>query len=623
VSGSALEGTVLSASRGRWDSSSKVTFAYQWRRCLPDGTGCADIAGATDNVYPARTEDVGHTLRVAVTATNRDGSAAAVSVPTGVVAALSAQAPHSTTPPAITGSPIVGRAVTATPGTWTGTGVRFSYQWRLCSSTGGDCADTNRGTRLYKVAPGDFNHTLRVLVTAKNGGGSASALSAPSAAVAKPPPAKAPQPSSAPQVSGTARQGDQLKGDRGTWTNAPTSFAYSWLRCDRGGSLCASISGAHGLVYSMVGDDVGHTIRFQVDAKNAGGTTRAASSATGMVQAAPTLPAARPTNTSKPTISGTVQEGQTLTGAPGNWTNSPTKFEYTWRRCNSNGGDCGSIGSANGTTYTLTGADVGRTIRLRVKASNSNGSASANSDATGVVRASAKPENTRPPAVSGTPVEGKTLSGDNGSWSHGPTSYAYAWLRCDRNGNNCATIGGARGGKYTLTSADVGSTIRFMVVASNSEGSTTATSVPTGVVQKVSVPSRGPGCPPGSGNPDQVSAIAPPARLLVDGLRADPRVVTGATQALIIRFHVTSTCGGSVQGALVYATAAPYNQFSIPPEAVTGSDGWATLVLRRLAGFPVSRHQQLLVVFVRARKPGENLLVGISTRRLVSIPVRL
>jgi hypothetical protein len=169
----------------------------------------------------------------------------------------------------------------------------------------------------------------------------------------------------------------------------------------------------------------------------------------------------------------------------------------------------------------------------------------------------------------------------------------------------------------------VGSTVRFMVVATNSEGSTTATSVPTAVVQKVTTPSRGPGCPAGSGNPDQVSGIAPPARLLVDALQSDPRVVSGGVQALVVRFHVTSTCGGSVQGALVYATATPYNQFSIPPEAVTGSDGWATLVFRRLKGFPVSRHQQLLVIFVRARKPGENLLVGISTRRLVSIPVRL
>jgi hypothetical protein len=627
ATGTALEGSALNASRGRWDSSSRVTFAYQWRRCLPDGTVCVDIAGASDNIYPARTDDVGHVLRVAVTATNRDGSASAVSAPTGVVAALTAQAPHNSTLPTVPGFPIVGRAVTATPGAWTGTApVRLFYQWRRCSSTGGDCVDSSRRSQTYRVARDDLNHTLRVLVTASNGTGTASALSAPSATVAKPPRPSPPQSTSAPRVSGGLQQGAQLRGDRGRWTNAPTSFAYSWLRCDRTGGGCAAISGAHTAVYSALAADVGRTVRFQVEAKNAGGATKAVSAPFGPVQGAAAPAKSPPANTSKPTIAGTAQEGQTLTGTNGTWTNSPTKFEYDWLRCNTNGNGCDSISSAHGTTYKPVGNDVGRTIRFRVKASNADGSHREMSDPTAVVRASARPENTSPPTIAGTAAEGRTLNGANGSWSHDPTAYAYAWLRCDRNGNNCGTISGARGSKYTLTSADVGSTVRFVVAASNSEGGSSATSVPTAVVQKASPPSppsRSPGCPPGNGNPDQVSGIAPPARLLVDGVRSDPRVVTGGTQALIVRFHVISTCGGSVQGALVYATATPYNQFSIPPEAVTGSDGWATLVFRRLKGFPVSRQQQLLVVFVRARKPGENLLVGISTRRLVSLPVRL
>jgi hypothetical protein len=111
--------------------------------------------------------------------------------------------------------------------------------------------------------------------------------------------------------------------------------------------------------------------------------------------------------------------------------------------------------------------------------------------------------------------------------------------------------------------------------------------------------------------------------LLVDALQTDPQIVTGGVNTLVVRFHVTSTCGGPVQGALVYATATPYNQFAIPPEVPTGADGWAELRFQRLSGFPVSRHQQLIALFVRARKSGENLLAGISARRLVSVRVDL
>jgi hypothetical protein len=248
--------------------------------------------------------------------------------------------------------------------------------------------------------------------------------------------------------------------------------------------------------------------------------------------------------------------------------------------------------------------------------------------AAGLAARQAKPENTNPPTISGTPQQGKTLTADRGDWTNNPTDYEYRWLRCNNSGGNCSPISGARSTTYTLTSADVGKTARVRVSAINADGRTNATSVPTAVIQKAAAPApspppRGGGCPTGSGNPDQVSAIAPPARLIVDQMQSDPQVVTGGTQTLVVRFHVSSTCQGSVQGALVYATATPYNQFSIPPEATTGSDGWAELRFQRLSGFPVSPRQQLIAMFVRARKSGEGLLVGISTRRLVSLRVNL
>src|SRR5262245_18867102 len=258
VAGAALEGGVLTASRGRWSGGSRTSFAFQWRRCLADGTACADVPGATDSIYAVRTDDVGHTLRVAVTATNRDGSASAASSQTGAVAAQAVQAPHAVTQPTISGSPIVGRVLTAVPGTWTGAGgIRFSYRWRLCSPAGGDCADTSGRGQAYKPSQDDRGHTLRVLLTARNSSGLAFALSDATSQVAKPPSPPSPQNSAPPRIAGAAQVGGQLVGVRGNWTNTPSSFGYSWLRCDRAGGACGAIAGAHASAYSLLGADVG------------------------------------------------------------------------------------------------------------------------------------------------------------------------------------------------------------------------------------------------------------------------------------------------------------------------------------------------------------------------------
>jgi len=245
----------------------------------------------------------------------------------------------------------------------------------------------------------------------------------------------------------------------------------------------------------------------------------------------------------------------------------------------------------------------------------------------GAAASTVKPVNSSPPTISGTPQAGKTLTGNRGTWDNSPTDYDYFWRRCGKGGGSCSDISGAHALTYTLRGVDVGNTIRFRVVAKNADGQTTANSAPTEVIQKAAAtttttPSRGSGCPPG-GNPDQVANITSPASLILDSLTSDPSVVTGGVGTLVVRFHVTSTCGGPVQGALVYATATPFNQFSIPPEVPTGADGWAELRFQRLSGFPVSSKQQLIAMFARARKPGESLLAGIAARRLVSLRVNL
>jgi hypothetical protein len=95
-----------------------------------------------------------------------------------------------------------------------------------------------------------------------------------------------------------------------------------------------------------------------------------------------------PVNTSPPIISGTPQDGQTLTASTGSWSGTqPITYGYQWQRCDSGGANCVAIAGATGPTYLATSADVGRTLRVVVTATNSAGSAAATSAATTVVQA--------------------------------------------------------------------------------------------------------------------------------------------------------------------------------------------------------------------------------------------
>ena len=136
-------------------------------------------------------------------------------------------------------------------------------------------------------------------------------------------------------------------------------------------------------------------------------------------------------------------------------------------------------------------------------------------------------------------------------------------------------------------------------------------------------PTSANGCPTSGSGVVDVKDVSSPARLLIDGQSISPSVVTRSTQSITVRFHVTACSGRPVQGALVYATAVPFSQFTVPPEAATGADGWATLTMNQDRFFPASARQQLLAMMARARKSGEASLGGISVRRLVSFPVQL
>jgi hypothetical protein len=227
----------------------------------------------------------------------------------------------------------------------------------------------------------------------------------------------------------------------------------------------------------------------------------------------------------------------------------------------------------------------------------------------GQAAANAKPTPKTAPTISGSAEVGLTLVANRGTWNGKPTSYSFQWDRCDTAGNGCVAIGSATAKIYTVTTGDIGHSIRVAVTAHNVSGSTTASSGATPVVP----PS---GCPTGTGA-IPVSQLTPPARLDVNSVTVTPSVRRSST-AVHVHVKVLACGNRPVQGASVFAAAIPYNQFAVG-QAATASDGTVVLTEARRSGFPAAgSHQHLLTVFVRAWKQGEPETAGISGSRVVA-----
>ena len=192
--------------------------------------------------------------------------------------------------------------------------------------------------------------------------------------------AAVPQNATPPTIGGTAREDRTLAASNGTWTNAPTSFAYQWRRCATDGTACGDISGATKQQYVPVAGDVSHTLRVEMTATNADGKGTAVSEPTDVVDSKD-----GPTNSVKPAVSGSAQVGEELTVSNGTWSPTPTSFSRLWQRCDSDGGDCRNIAGATGRTYGVRSADAGHRLRALVTARTASGVSTTASSASGVV----------------------------------------------------------------------------------------------------------------------------------------------------------------------------------------------------------------------------------------------
>ena len=473
VSGEAKDERTLSASTGSWSGTPTITYAYQWEGCNTAGEGCSSISGATAASYTVAHEEVGDTIRVKVTAKNSAGEASASSAQT---AAVVASAPVNTALPVVSGEAKDERTLSASTGSWSGTPtITYAYQWEGCNTAGEGCSSISGATAAsYTVAHEEVGDTIRVKVTAKNSAGEASASSAQTATVL----ASAPANTALPVVSGEAKDERTLSASTGSWSGTPTiTYAYQWEGCNTAGESCSSISGATAASYTIAHEEVGHTLRVKVTAKNSGGEASVSSAQTAAVVAS------APVNTALPVVSGEAKDERTLSASAGVWSGSPTiTYAYQWESCNTAGEGCLSISGATGSSYTVAHEEVGDTVRVKVTAKNSVGEASVSSAQTLAVVASA-PVNTALPVVSGEAKDERTLSASAGVWSGSPTiTYAYQWESCNTAGEGCLSISGATAASYTVTHEEVGDTIRVKVTAKNSAGEALASSAQTATV---------------------------------------------------------------------------------------------------------------------------------------------
>ena len=221
-----------------------------------------------------------------------------------------------------------------------------------------------------------------------------------------------------------------------------------------------------------------------------------------------TTAAGRPTYSVAPTLSGYIGVGQRVTGTQGTWSGAAS-YSYQWFRCtvvaftetsvttSTPPAGCTAISGATAISYVTTTTDVGKYLRLQVRARKTVGSDTnarwVYTASTAAVARSPAVSTSAPPKISGTTAtRGKRLTASKGTWSYTTgATYEYQWLRCTKRGtttatarpSDCSVISSATALTYTPVTADRAKYLRFMVTVTTPQGRTTKVSVTIGSVR--------------------------------------------------------------------------------------------------------------------------------------------
>lgn len=425
IEGETVEGRTLTAVPGTWTEG--TAFSYQWFR---DGVA---IPGATGATYRLVSADSGaRRMTVDVTGT-REGYIPLTRTSTGA-GPVTSDYVEIFEDAVMTGEPYLGRTLSVDPGVWT-EGTKHTYQWyRIYRYNETPIPGATSST--YKLTREDLDASVRVIVRGT--------LPDHKAMVSQPGGTRwitVPEVinSKAPAIIGDPVLGDYLYVDPGTWS-AGAELSYQWYRDGQG------IMYAEANRLLMTDAYIGTQLSVRITATLADHKTTSVYTVPSSAVTAPPV-----TNTKAPTLTGKAVRGQTLTVSPGIWTDK-TSLSYEWLR-----GDT-VINGAKGAAYTLGSDDVGKKITVKV-----TGSRSLHASLTVSTAPSAAVVNPSlaalPPMISGSTVQGSTLSAVTGAWPAG-TSFTYQWMR------NGSAIASATGNTYKLVAADTGARMSVKVTGS-------------------------------------------------------------------------------------------------------------------------------------------------------------
>lgn len=349
--------------------------------------------------------------------------------------------------PVVSGKAVVGETLTATAGAWNPAGVTLAYQWLRDGSIIGGATGS-----AYRLTTADVGRPISVAITGTKPGLLArTARSQPTAPVTA-----GAISAGQPTISGAAVEGTTLRVNIGQWSPADLTFSYKWYA----GTSKVSTSRKLKLTKQHRGKAI--TVRVTGVARRLASVS-AVSAATPPVArkgSTPPPPSAAPAPIGAvvagvPTIAGVgrMMVGDVLTASVGTWAPAPVTTALQWMR------DGAPIAGATGASYTLTAADLGKSLRLDVIGSKASySSARASSAATPAVTARQLTDAV-PPTLSGDPVIGGTLTVSPGVWSPSGASTTIQWTR------NGSAIAGATGSTYSPTQADHRQTMGAVVTA--------------------------------------------------------------------------------------------------------------------------------------------------------------